>query len=257
MKALWTGMIAFGRVHIPVKLYSATQASELDLDLLDKKDKSNIRLQRINEKTGQEVAWENIVKGYRLDGQYITLSDKDFEQAMPQKSKMITISSFVDLSEIDSIYYENAYYIEPEETGAKAYALLREALLQSGKAGVASFVFRNREVLAVLRVYEDIIILNRIRFQQEIRVAEGLHLPSKKEVKDEELEIALKLIDQLSSPFQISQYKDTYAEALMKMILAKTKGEEVKAPQMRVVHSKATDLMGQLKASLSKRKKAS
>lgn len=257
MKALWTGTVSFGRVSIPVKLYSATRASELDLDMLDKKDKSNIRFQRVNEKTGEEVAWENIVKAYKLDGQYVVLNDKDFENASPQKTKTIEIDAFVDAAEIDSIYYENAYYLEPDENGAKAYALLREALQQTGKAGIASFVFRNRETLAVIRVYEDVILLNRIRFQQEIRLVEGLSLPSKKEVTAEELDMAIKLIDHLSGPFDISRYKDTYSEALMKVITAKAKGEKVKAPHMRVVHSKTTDLMSKLKASLPKRKKAS
>ena len=257
MKAIWTGTIGFGLVNIPIKLYSATKASELDLDMLDKGDKSNIKLQRINEKTGEEVSWEDCVDVYKLDGQYIVLSEKDFKDASPKKSKTIEITRFVNVSEIDSIYYENFYYLEPEETGIKAYALLREALQQTGKAGIASFVFRNRETLVVLRLYEDILILNRIRYPEEIRAAEGFHLPSKKEVTAEEVGMAVKLIDHLSGPFDISQYKDTYSDALMKVIEAKARGEKVKVPHMRVVHSKATDLMSQLKASLAKQKKAS
>jgi len=257
MRSIWTGAIGFGLVNIPIKLYSATQGSELDLDMLDKKDKSHIKLQRINEKTGKEVTWENIVKGYKINDQYVILSDKDFETASPKKSRMIEITAFVDEGEIDSVYYENPYYLEPDKSGSKAYALLREALHKTGKAGIASFVLRSKETLAVLRAQEDVIILNRIRYQQEIKSLEGLQLPASAAIKTEELEMAVKLVNQLSGPFDISQYKDTYTEELMKVINAKAKGEIIKKPEMKVVHSKATDLMSQLKASLAKRKKAS
>jgi DNA end-binding protein Ku len=224
--------------------------------MLDKKDHSHIHFKRVNEKTGQEVTWENIVKGYKIEDQYVILSDKDFESASPEKSKVIEISAFVEADEIDSMYYENPYYLEPDKTGAKAYALLREALEKTGKAGVASFVLRTKETLAVLRADKDVIVLNRIRYQQEIRDTEDLVLPKKGSNK-EELEVAIKLIESLSGPFDISEYKDTYSESLMKVIKAKAKGEKVTAPKMKVVHSKATDLMSQLKASLEKRKKAS
>jgi len=258
MKSIWTGAIGFGLVNIPVKLYSATETSSIDFDMLDKKDHSNIRFKRINEKTGKEVVWENIVKGYQLpNDEYVVLDDKDFESASPKKSKTIEITDFVKETEIESIYFEAPYYLEPEKSGVRAYALLREALLKTGKAGVASFVLRNRESLAILRANEKVIILNRIRFQEEIRSVEDLNLPPKSESKPAELKMAISLIDQLSSKFDISKYSDTYSAELMKIIKAKAKGKKIKTPEMKVVYSKAEDLMNQLKASLDKSKKVS
>src|ERR1044071_3355667 len=128
MKAIWTGSIGFGLVNIPIKLYSAVESSTLDLDMLDKKDHANIRFKRVNENTGKEVAWENIVKGYKLDDRYVVLTDEDFQKASPEKSKIIEIKEFVVETEIDGIYYETPYYLEPEKNGAKAYLLLRDAL---------------------------------------------------------------------------------------------------------------------------------
>src|SRR6185295_14070078 len=127
MRPIWTGAIGFGLVNIPIKLYSATQSSNLDLDMLDKKDHSNIRFMRVNEKTGKEVTWENIVKGYKMDSKYVVLDDKDFEAASAKKTKTVEISDFVKEEEISSIYYETPYYIEPDKSGTRAYALLLEA----------------------------------------------------------------------------------------------------------------------------------
>lgn len=258
MRPLWTGAIGFGLVNIPVKLFSATESSNLDLDMLDKKDHSHIRFQRVNEKTGKEVKWESIVKGYMVGNKYVILDDKDFEKANAVKTKLIEISDFVDEAEIDSMYYEMPYYVAPEKSGARPYALLREALRKSNKAGIASFVMRNKEHLAIVRVSGDAIILNRIRFQEEIRDTEELSLPAASTVKPAELKMAMALIDQLSGRFDISKYKDTYAAELMKVINAKAKGKKIGEPVMKVVHSKTQDLMEQLKASISaKRKKAS
>jgi DNA end-binding protein Ku len=132
MRAIWTGAIGFGLVNIPVKLYSAVQGSELDLDMLDKKDLSNIKFQRINETTGKVVPYENIVRAYKLEGQYVVLNEDDFKKASPEKTKMIEIAQFVLEKDIDSIYYETPYYLEPEKPGVKAYALLRDALKKNG-----------------------------------------------------------------------------------------------------------------------------
>lgn len=261
MRPLWTGAIGFGLVNIPVKLFSATQRSELDLDMLDKKDHSNIKYARVNEKTGREVDWDHIVKGYQFNSRYIILTDKDFESASVEKTKTITITDFVKEEEIDSIYYEVPYYVEPDKSGTRAYALLREALKQTGKVGVATFVMRNKEALAILRADEDIIILNRIRFEEEIRPKDEVTLPKKSVIKSGELKMAISLINQLTGKFDISRYKDTYTAQLMKLIKAKAKGTKVKVPHLRVVHSKASDLMSQLKESLdnkkTKRKRAS
>jgi DNA end-binding protein Ku len=260
MRPLWTGAIGFGLVNIPVKIYSATESSSLSLDMLDKKDHSNIKYQRINEKTGKEVKWENIVKGYLVGSKYVVLDDKDFERANAVKTKVIEIAEFVDAGEINSVYYETPYYLAPDKSGVRPYALLREALLKTNKAGVATFVMRNKENLAILRAQDDVIILNRIRFHEEIRDTEGLNLPTKSEIKPAELKMATTLINQLTGKFDIEKYKDTYTAELMKVIHAKAKGVKVKVPEMKVVHNKATDLMEQLKASLTtttKRKKAS
>src|ERR1700761_9654181 len=133
MRSIWTGAIGFGLVNIPIKMYSATQSSDLDLDMLDKKDGSNIHFKRVNANTGKEVPWDNIVKGYKLDERYVVLTDEDFEKASPEKTKVITIEEFINESEIDGIYYETPYYLEPEKSGAKAYALLRDALEKTEK----------------------------------------------------------------------------------------------------------------------------
>jgi DNA end-binding protein Ku len=258
MRPIWTGAIGFGLVNIPVKLYSATQSSNLDLDMLDKKDHSNIKYQRINEKTGKEVKWENIVKGYKLNNEYVVLDDKDFEAASAKKTKTIEISDFVKEEEISSLYYETPYYLEPDKSGTRPYELLRQALLKTKKVGVASFVMRSKESLAILRPDKDVIVLNRIRFEEEIRSTEELALPKNTEVKPAELKMAITLIDQLAAKFDISKYKDTYNAELLKLIKAKAGGKKIQVPEMRVVHSKTQDLMEQLKASLDvKRKKAS
>ncbi len=258
MRPLWTGAIGFGLVNIPVKLLSATQGSELDLDMLDKKDNANIKFLRVNEKTGKEVKWENIVKGYMLNNKYVLLDDTDFEKAAAVKTKTIEISDFVMQDEIDSVYYETPYYLVPDKSGTRAYALLREALKKTGMAGIASFVMRNKEALAILRVSGDVIILNKIRFQEEIKEVKELGLPAKSTVKPAELKMAITLINQLSGKFDISKYKDTYTEQLLKLIKIKSKGGKTSMPQLKVVHNKTKDLMEQLKASLgTKKKKAS
>lgn len=258
MRPIWTGAIGFGLVNIPVKIYSATEASSLDLDMLDKKDHSHIKFKRVNERTGKEVQWANIVKGYKLpNDDYVVLTEKDFEAASVKKTKTIEITDFVKETEIDSVYYETPYYIEPDKSGARAYALLREALNKTGKVGVASFVLRNRESLAILKANEKVIVLNRIRFDEEIRDTSELDLPAKTAIKGGELKMAVSLIDQLTHKFNIAKYKDTYTSDLMKLIKAKSKGKKIATPKLKVVHNKTTDLMSQLKASLGKRKKAS
>lgn len=258
MRSIWTGAIGFGLVNIPIKMYSATQRSELDLDMLDKKDLSHIKFQRINENSGKPVEYNNIVKGYKFEDKYVILDDKDFEAANAKKTKTIEISDFVNEDEIDSVYFETPYYLEPDKSGERAYGLLREALTKTKKVGVATFVMRNKEGLAILRPSDKVIVLNRIRFAEEVRDPSELKLPDAPQIKKGELEMAVSLIDQLTSKFDISGYKDTYTEQLMKVIEAKAHGQKPKATQMKVVHSATEDLMAQLKASLSvKKKKAS
>ncbi len=255
MRAIWTGAIGFGLVNIPVRIFSAVQGSELDLDMLDKKDHAKIRFKRVNEETGKEVPWANIVKGYDYEGKYIVLTDEDFEKASPEKTKIIEILEFVEENEIESIFYETPYFLEPQKAGEKAYVLLREALKKSGKVGVGNFVMRNKESLCVLKPIENAIILNKIRFAQEIRDVNEINIPGKSSIKPAELQMATALIDQLTAKFDISKYKDSYTDSLMKVIQAKAKGKKVAAPHLRVVHSTAKDLMSQLKASLDSGKK--
>jgi DNA end-binding protein Ku len=258
MRPIWTGSIGFGLVNIPVKIYTAIESQKLDLDMLDKNDLSNIRFMRVNENTGKEVKWENIVKGYKYDDRYIILEDEDFETDHAKKTKMIEITDFVKMQEIDQIFYENAYFLEPDKSGKKAYLLLKEALLQTGKVGVATFVMRNKENLALLRPTDKMILLHRLHFASEIRKPDELDLPEKADIKGKELQMAVTLIDQTTGDFDINQYKDTYVEELMKIIERKAKGIKKITPKFKVVHSKSQDLMEQLKASLEmKRKKAS
>ncbi|HLP13368.1 MAG TPA: Ku protein [Flavobacteriales bacterium] len=254
MRSIWKGAIGFGLVNIPVKLYSATQSSTLDLDMVDKRNMGKIRFHRVNESTGREVKWENIGKAYMLDDRYVMVEDEDFEKAAPEKSKIIEVNHFVDETEIESIYYENAYYLEPEKAGAKAYALLREALTKSSKVGIAQFVMRTAEALAVIKPMGNVLVLNKIRFAEEVRSADEFNLPPKTAVKPTELKMALSLIKQYSGKFNIEKFKDQYSAALLKLIKAKGKGKKIVTPKMKVVYSKQDDLMSQLKASLSKRK---
>ena len=257
MRPIWTGAIGFGLVNIPVKMYSATESSNLNLDMLDKKDHAHIKYMRVNENSGKEVAWGNIVKGYKYQDEYVILDDKDFEMASAKKTKTIEISDFVKEQEISSLYYETPYYLEPDKSGTRPYQLLLEALQKTKKVGVATFVMRNKEALAILRPDKDVIVLNKIRFEEEIRDPNDLALPKNTEVKPAELKMAITLIDQLTGKFDISKYKDNYNDELLKLIKAKAGGKKIKVPEMKVVHSKAKDLMDQLKASLEVKRKKS
>ncbi len=257
MRPIWTGAIAFGLVNIPVKIYSATETSNLDLDMLDKKDHAHIKYQRVNETTGKEVPWGNIVKGYKIDNEYVILDDKDFEAVAAEKTKTISNSDFLKEDEISGLYYETPYYLEPDKSGTRPYALLLEALKKTKKVGVSTFVMRNKEALAILRPDNNVIVLNKIRFAQEIRDPNQLTLPKNTDVKPAELKMAITLIDQLTGKFDISKYKDNYNDELLKIIEDKAKGKKIKAPEMKVVHSTTKDLMEQLKASLEVKRKKS
>ncbi|KAF2517174.1 non-homologous end joining protein Ku [Flavobacterium foetidum] len=257
MRAIWTGSISFGLINIPVKLFSAVQDSSLDMDMLDKKDHSNIKFKRVNESTGKEVAYGDIVKGYRIEDKYVILEDEDFEAADAEKTKTIDIQNFTFEKEIDSLYYEQPYYLEPDKGAANAYALLRDAMASAEKVGITSFVLRNKEALAILKPYKNVIVLNRIRFEEEIRDTSELKLPAVSKTKAKEMEMADKLIDQLTEPFDISNYKDEYTAKLLKIIKDKAKGKKVAKPKMKVVHKQNDDLMSMLKASLENKKKKS
>ncbi len=255
MRAIWTGSINFGLINIPVKLFSAVQDSSLDLDMLDSNDHANIKFKRVNENTGKEVEYAEIVKGYKLDDNYVILEDEDFQAADAEKTKTIDIANFVLESEIDSIYYEHPYYLQPEKSAEKAYALLRDSLQRAGKVGVTTFVLRNKESLAILKPYKNVIVLNRIRFTQEIRDTDELKLPGSSNLKAKEMEMADKLIEQLTEKFDIHEYKDNYTAKLLKIIKNKAKGKKSAPPKMKVVHKQSDDLMSMLKASLESKKR--
>ncbi len=256
MKAIWSGAIGFGLVNIPVKLYSAVESSSLDFDMLDKKDHANIKFKRVNENSGKEVVWDNIVKGFKIEDKYVILTEEDFEKASPEKSKIIEIAEFVDIADVDSIYFDTPYYLEPDKSGTKAYALLRDALLKSNKAGLGNFVLRTKETLCLIKPFDNILLLNKLRYFQEIRPIENITIPATKS-KPAELKMAMELINQLTDKFDIAKYKDTYNEELMKLIKAKSRGKKIASTKMKVVHSNAQDLMSQLKASIGNSRKAS
>lgn len=257
MQAIWTGSISFGLIDIPVKLFSAVQESSLDLDMLDSNDHSNIKFKRVNETTGKEVAYADIAKGYKLDSGYVILEAEDFEAADAVKTKMIEIINFVDELEIDSLYYEQPYYLEPDKAAMKAYALLRDALKSAGKVGVTTFVLRNKEGLAILKPYKNVIVLNRIRFSQEIKEPSELNLPPVSETKTKEMDMANKLVEQLTEKFNIENYKDTYTDKLLEIIKEKSKGKKISVPKMKVVQPQSDNLMDMLKASLAGNKNKS
>lgn len=259
MRSIWSGAIGFGLVNIPIKLFSATESAKLSLDMLDKRDHANIKYSRVNAETGKEVPWADIVKGYKYDDDYVVLTDEDFEKASPKKSKMIEIEEFAEEAMIDPAFYDTPYYAEPAKGGERAYALLREALKDSGKVAVGRYVMRSRENLCVLRPQDDMLMLMKLRFAEEIRDTSELNLPSGKiEIKPAELKMAEALIDQLTpKKFDITKYKDTYDEELMKLIEAKASGKKISIPKVKITRTKTVDLMSQLKESLNNRKKAS
>ena len=254
MRSIWNGAIGFGLVNIPIKLYSASESSSLDFDMLDKRDLSNIKFKRVNEKSGKEVEWENIVKGYKLEDRYIILEDEDFEAASPEKNKMFSIEQFVKEEEIDSVYFETPYFLEPQKHGENAYALLLEALKKTKMVGVGTFVLRNKEIMGIIKPYQDLLIINRIRFPEELREYDELKVPRTK-TKPGELKLAISLIEQNSEPFNTEQFKDQYNADLLKIIKKKAKGKPLKVSKNKDVDVKTVDLMEKLKASLQKNKK--
>ncbi|MFV8375046.1 Ku protein [Flavobacterium sp. LB1P71] len=257
IKSIWTGSITFGLINIPIKVFSAVKESNIEMNMLDKNDYSNIKFKRVNENTGKEVAYADIVKGYKLDDRYVVIEDTDFEAAAAEKTKTIEIMNFVDEKEIDTIYYEQPYYLEPDKGALKAYALLRDALKTSEKVGVGTIVLRNKESLVILKSYKNVIVLNRIRFQEEIRNTTELKLPPLSEMNSKEMDMAVKLVEQLTEKFDIAKYKDNYTAKLLEIINNKAKGKKQVAPKLKVVHKQNDDLMAMLKASLESEKSKS
>jgi len=256
MRAMWSGSISFGLVNIPVKMFSGSESKTLDLDMLRKKDLCPIKYLRVCKTDNKEVPYEEIVKGYEYsDGEYIVLTDKDFESASLEKTHLIDILDFVDEREIDTRYFEKPYYLEPDKTGPKAYALLREALKRSGRVGIASYVLRNRGSLGVIKPLGDLLVLNEIRFQNQLRNPEELKLPGSENIREQEVELALSLIDQLTTTFEPSKYKDKYLDDLKQLIEEKAQGKEPRAPELPPQPAKVIDMMELLKESLKQKRK--
>ncbi len=251
-RAIWSGAIAFGLINIPVKLFTATQEHELAFNQLRKGDLSRIKYMRVAANDGQEVPYEDIVKGYEIEeGVYVVIDDEDIKKAAPKKTQTIEILSFANEEEIDTTYFEKPYFLAPEKNAARAYVLLREALKKSKKVAVAKFVLRTKENLAILKPEGDALILDQIRFQSELREPDNLSLPGKDAMSDKELDLALSLVNQLTETFNPAQYKDTFTAELKDIIEQKAKGIDITA--MLAKQPEATneaDLLASLKASL-------
>ena len=253
MRAIWTGALSFGLVNIPVRLYSATASTGLSFKLLDGEKHEPISYLKVA-RDGREIAYEDIVKGYEYRrGDYVILTDEDFEKADRRRTKTIEIVSFTAAAEIEPYFYEKPYYLEPDKGADKPYALLRAALTKSGRVAVATFVLRNREHLAAVYAREDVLVLNQLRFAGEVRPTDGLALPAADVAEDREVEMALALIDQLTESYDPTRYHDRYTEELEAIIAAKVAGEAPEdftgpAPTPTDAH----DIMAMLKESLER-----
>jgi DNA end-binding protein Ku len=256
MRSIWKGSLGFGLVSIPVKLYSAVQTSTIDLDMLDARDHERIRYQRVNEKTHKEVPYDKIVKGYKLNDDYIIVEEADFEAAAPEKSKVIEIESFVDIGDVNPMFYETSYYTEPDTKNNKAYALLLQALKKSGKAGLARFVLRSTESLCIVHPVDNVLVVTRIRFGQEIRDTSELNIADDVSVSKKALDVGLALINQYAEDFDVSKFKDEYNDELLKIIKAKSKGKRATIKKLKPHKTKSNDLYDQLMESLKSKKGA-
>lgn len=256
MKSIWKGSISFGLVNIPVKMYSGSQSHTLDLDMLRKDDHCHVRFMRVCREDGKEIPYKDIVKGYKYkDGDYVILTDKDFESANVEKSHTIDILHFINEKDVDPVYFEKPYYLEPERAGSKSYALLREAMKETNMAAIGMFVLKNREHAGIVRLYKDALVFNKIRFADEVRGTGELKLPATKVTK-KEVEMASALIKQLTKKFNPKEYKDTYVDELKKIIEKKAKGHKI-TPKGKVHKaSPANDIMKLLKQSINSKKAA-
>ncbi len=254
MRSIWNGSISFGLVSIPVKLYSGSEDRRLELDMLDRRDNARIRYKRVNEDTGKEVEWKDIVKGFKKEEGYVVLEKEDFEKANMKKSKTIDIEEFIEETEVADVLFKKPYFLEPQKEGGKSYNLLRDALKETGKLGVATFVMRQKEHLSLVGVYKNALVLHVIRFADEIRNPADLKL-SKTKIKKKEVDMAISLIEQYTSDFDFNKYKDIYNKQLMKIINSKATGKKPKIEEFESEPTPAKDLMSKLKASLEKKKK--
>jgi DNA end-binding protein Ku len=257
-RAIWSGSISFGLLNVPVKLYSAVSKQTIRFRELREKDGSRVRHKRVAESDGKEVEYDDIVKGYEFaPDQYVTLTRDELSELDPKKTRAIEIQDFVDIEDIDPIYFEQPYYLGPDKGAAKAYALLVEAMKDARKAAIARFVLRNKEHLAAIRPMGDVLTMATMRFHDEVTDPEDLEgdlfaeeKPSKPDKR--ELEMAKQLIDSLSGDFKADKYRDEYREELLAMLERKAEGKEVvSAPTEEPKPTKAPDLMAALEESLT------
>lgn len=261
-RSLWKGAISFGLVHIPVDLHSAVQDHDLDLTMLDRRDFSPIGFKRYNKSTGKEVAWDDIIKGYEYqEGEYVVLSDEDLKQANVEATQTIDILSFVPAEDIPLTYYDTPYYLTPGRGGDKVYALLRETLRKADRVAIATVVIRVRQHLCALLCEGDSIILNTLRFPDEIKETEDLKLPGRSlksaGITDKEIQMALALVDGMTEEWEPSQYHDTYREDVLELVKRKIKAKQTKtvtaaAPEKKPRSAaKVVDLVALLQQSLA------
>ncbi|HEX2068932.1 MAG TPA: Ku protein [Actinomycetota bacterium] len=254
-RTMWKGAISFGLVSIPIRLYPATEEKTLRFNQLHDKDHGRIKYQRVCSICGEEVPFEHIVKGYEYEkGKYVVLEDEDFEAVPVQTSRAIDIVQFVALEEIDPIYFQKSYYLVPEETGIKAYNLLREAMSEDGRVAVAKVAIREKEHLAALRFKDNVFVLETMYWPDEIRAADFEELDQDVDVRPQEVQMARSLIENLTEEFKPQEFRDEYREALLGVVEKKVAGEEIEAvPEPET--TRVVDLMDALKASVDATKK--
>jgi DNA end-binding protein Ku len=249
---MWKGAVTFGLVSVPVSLYPATRRqAELSFRLLHEKDKAPIQYKKFCSEEETEVPWNEIVKGYEFEkGQFVVMSDEDFEKAKSESTETLDIREFVPLEQISVAHFESPYWLEPTRQGRKAYALLREALEASGRVGVGTFVMRQREHLAALRPVGNALMVTTLRFPDEIRSAEDLDLPGDEKLSKKELDLAKQLVDTLADDWNPGEYKDTYHDTLRAAIEQKLEGREIEAPAAVRKPPRVVNLMKALEESL-------
>lgn len=253
MRPIWKGAISFGMVIIPVKLYSSIEDKDIRFHLLHKTDLAPIQEKRVCTADHQEVAWDDLVRGYEVSkGQYVVIDPGAVEAAEPVTAHTIEIGEFVELEEIDPIYFEKSYFVEPEQVGQKPFELLRRALEESGRTAVARVAIRTKERLATLRVYDGTLVLETMYWPDEIRSTSELESTNdaKAAPSSRELQMARSLVENLSGDFDPSRYTDRYREALLKLIEKAAKGEKLSAAR-RKPEPKVSDLMAALEASVA------
>ena len=254
-RSIWNGAITFGLITIPVGLYTATEDRDVSFHLLSGKDKSRIEYKRVSSKTGREVDWDSIVKGYEYaKGKYVVFTQDELEQIAPESARVIDVVQFVDAVDVDPIFFEKSYFVAPTEVAAKAYALFVRALSESDRVAVAKVAIREKERLCILRVRDDMIVLETMKWPDEIRVPEFDQLESRPRVSANELKMACQLIDQLSGEFDPAIFEDSYRHRVEEAIEAKIEGNEISVAPVEARSEKVVDLLEALKASVDQTK---